>query len=75
MVDLRQSVIECLKTLGVKFDEGKISVSSSGRIISLPNPLIKLIRQEDHWGMFDCGHGSYVGGGDSIDECLEVLYG
>lgn len=75
MVDLRQNVIDALKTLGVNFDEGKISVSSSGRIISLPNPLIKLIRQEDHWALFDCGHGSYVGGGDSIDECLEALYG
>ena len=54
---------------------GKISVSSSGRIISLPNPLIKMIRQEENWALFDCGRGSYVGGGDSIDECLEALYG
>lgn len=75
MVDLRQNVIDCLKTLGVKFDESKITVSSTGRIVSLPNPLIKLMRQEDHWALFDCGHGSYVGGGDSIDECLEALYG
>lgn len=75
MVDLKQSVIDTLKTLGVKFDESKISVSSTGRIVSLPNPLIKLIRQEDHWALFDCGKGSYVGGGDSIDECLEALYG
>ena len=75
MVDLRQSVIECLNTLGVKFDEGAVSVSSTGKIVSLPNTHIKLIRQEDHWGMFDCKVGSYVGGGDSIDECLEVLYG
>lgn len=75
MVDLRQNVIDALKTLGVNFDESKITVSSTGRIVSLPNPLIKLIRQEDHWALFDCGHGSYVGGGDSIDECLEALYG
>lgn len=75
MVDLRQSVIDALKTLGVNFDESKITVSSTGRIVSLPNPLIKLIRQEDHWALFDCGQGSYVGGGDSIDECLEALYG
>ena len=75
MVDLKQSVIDTLKTLGVKFDEAKITVSSTGRIVSLPNPLIKLIRQEDHWALFDCGKGSYVGGGDSIDECLEALYG
>ena len=65
MVDLKQSVIECLNALGIEFDEGKISVSSSGRIISLPNPLIKM----------NCVRGSYVGGGDSIDECLEALYG
>ena len=64
MVDLKQSVIECLNALGIEFDEGKISVSSSGRIISLPNP-----------SLFDCGRGSYVGGGDSIDECVEALYG
>ena len=75
MVDLKQSVIKSLKTLGVKFDDGKISVSSSGRIIILPNPLIKMIRQEENWALFDCGRGSYVGGGDSIDECLEALYG
>ena len=75
MVDLKQSVIESLNALGIEFDEGKISVSSSGRIISLPNPLIKMIRQEENWALFDCGRGSYVGGGDSIDECLEALYG
>lgn len=75
MVDLKQSVIECLNTLGVKFDEGDVSVSSTGKIVSLPNTHVKLIRQEDHWGMFDCKVGSYVGGGDGIDECLEVLYG
>lgn len=75
MVDLKQSVIDSLKVLGVKFDEGEVSVSSTGKIVSLPNPHIKLIRQEDHWGMFDCGAGSYVGGGDSIEECLEALYG
>lgn len=73
MVDLKQSVIECLKALGVEFDEWKISFSSSGMIVSLHNPLIKMIRQEDQWSLFDCGHGSYVGG-DSIDECLEALY-
>ena len=75
MVDLRQSVIDSLNVLGVKFDESKVSVSSTGRIVSLPDTHIKLIRQEDHWGMFDCHVGSYVGGGDGIDECLEVLYG
>lgn len=75
MVSLKQSVIDTLKTLGVNFDESKVSVSSSGRIVNLPNPLIKMIRQEDHWALFDCGAGSYVGGGDSIDECLEALYG
>jgi hypothetical protein len=75
MVDLKQSVIDCLKVLGVEFDESKITVSSTGRIVNLPDPHIKLIRQEDHWGMFDCKAGSYVGGGDGIDECLEALYG
>lgn len=75
MVDLKQSVIKCLKSLGVKFNDGKISVSNSGRIISLPNSLIKMIRQEDHCTLVDCGAGSYVGGGDFIDECLEALYG
>lgn len=75
MVDLRQNVIDALKVLGVKFDESKITVSSTGRIVSLPNPLIKLMRQEDHWALFDCKAGSYVGGGDGIDECLEALYG
>ena len=75
MVDLRQNVIDALKVLGVKFDESKITVSSTGRIVSLPNPLIKLMRLEDHWGLFDCKAGSYVGGGDGIDECLEALYG
>lgn len=68
-----QTVIDELTKRKVKFDPKSIRESSSGRIVELPNPLIKLIRQEDGWTIFDCKHGN-IGGGDSIAECIEAIY-
>ena len=68
-----QTVIDELTKRKVKFDHKSIRESSSGRIVELPNPLIKLIRQEDGWTIFDCKQGN-IGGGDSIAECIEALY-
>jgi hypothetical protein len=75
MTQVEQTVIDALKAQKVEFDPSKVHESTSGRIVELPDPLIKLIRQEDHWSIFDCGKGAYVGGGDSLDECIEALYG
>lgn len=69
-----QTVIDELTKRKVKFDPKSIRESSSGRIVELPNPLIKLIREEDGWTIFDCKQGSKVGGGDSIAECIETIY-
>ncbi len=68
-----QTVINELTKRKVKFDTKSIKESSSGRIVELPNPTIKLIREEDGWTIFDCKQGK-VGGGDSIAECIETLY-
>lgn len=75
MTQAEQTVINALKAHKVAFDPSKVHESASGRIVELPDPLLKLIRQEDGWGIFDCEQGSFVGGGDSLDECIEAIYG
>ena len=74
MTIAEQTVTNALKAHNVEFDPSTVHESASGRIVELPDPLIKLIREEDGWTIFDCKKG-VVGGGDSLDECIEAIYG